>query len=97
MMGVAASLEIDEQGTCRSARLVYLNAAPVPFLASGTAALLVGEKWGDPLVKEAAQSASREINPSGDVHASIAFQRHLASELTRRVLAQVYQIPEGVA
>jgi aerobic carbon-monoxide dehydrogenase medium subunit len=97
MMGVAASLEIDQQGTCRSARLVYLNAAPVPFLATQTAALLRGEKWSLELVETAANSAAQEIDPAGDVHATIAFQRHLAAELTRRVLAQAYQISEGAA
>jgi len=37
--------------------------------------------------KQAAAAAQQEIDPLGNVHASVAYQRHLATVLTRRALA----------
>ena len=39
-------------------------------------------------IAAAAEQAKQEIAPVGSVHASIDFQRHLASVLTRRALKQ---------
>jgi carbon-monoxide dehydrogenase medium subunit len=37
-------------------------------------------------IRAAAAAAERELDPPGNVHASKAFQRHLAGVLTRRAL-----------
>ena len=88
MMGVSAVLELDASATCRSARLALLNAARTPVNAKLSAHMLVGEKLTPAIIEAAANQASKETNPTGDVHTSVAYTRHLAGELTARTLQQ---------
>ena len=89
LMGVAALVTLDENGVCRQARLVYLNAGDGPVDAKDAAAILKGQVPGDDVMESAADSASqKEINPFGNIHASSDFQRHLARVLTRKALRQ---------
>jgi aerobic carbon-monoxide dehydrogenase medium subunit len=89
LMGVAALVTLDENGVCRQARLVYLNAGDGPVDAKDAAAILKGQVPGDDVMESAADSASqKEINPFGNIHASSDFQRHLARVLTRKALQQ---------
>jgi carbon-monoxide dehydrogenase medium subunit len=87
MMGVAALLTLDEDGKCKQARLVYLNAGDGPIEAKEAEKLLEGETLGDNSIESAAALASeKEINPFGNMHASADFQRHLAKVLTQKAL-----------
>lgn len=87
LMGVAALVTLDEAGTCRQARLVYLNAGDGPMDAKESARLLEGRAPDESAIDAAAESASRdEITPFGNIHASPEYQRHLARVLTRRAI-----------
>lgn len=87
LIGVAALITLDERHQCRGARLVYLNAGETPLVAHKAASLLVGQSPTDELFQAAANVASQEeIAPSGDIHASVAYLRHLARVLTIRAL-----------
>jgi carbon-monoxide dehydrogenase medium subunit len=86
-MGVAAVVQLDEDGVCREARLVYLNAGDGPVLAPQAAAILGGRRIDRTSADEAAaHAAAKEISPSGNLHATPAFQRHLARVLGRRAI-----------
>jgi carbon-monoxide dehydrogenase medium subunit len=92
LMGVAAVVTLDEQGACRAARLVYLNAGDGPVNARNAAALLQGQAPSPAVIEAAArQAADNEIEPTGNVHASPEYQRHLARVLTRRALALAFE------
>jgi CO/xanthine dehydrogenase FAD-binding subunit len=92
MMGVAALVTLDESGKCKFAKLVYLNAGDGPVDAAEAAQLLVGERVNDALIESAAVHAGeKEINPYGNMHASVDFQRHLAKVLTRQTLQKAVQ------
>lgn len=87
MMGVATSLTLDENGKCKSAKLVYLNAGDGPVDAVESVKSLIGEKLNDTLIESVASYASeKEINPFGNIHASVDFQKHLAKSLTQKTL-----------
>jgi carbon-monoxide dehydrogenase medium subunit len=87
MMGVAAYLEIADDGTFSNARLVYLNAGDGPVRAREAENILLSEKPGPDLFASAAgKAAEDEIDPFGNVHATVEFQRHLARVLTLRAL-----------
>ena len=89
MMGVAVLLRLDGEGVCASARLVYLNAGDGPVDSHEAAASLIGSKPTAAAFEEAADIASqKEIDPFGNIHATVDFQRHLAHVLTRRALEQ---------
>jgi carbon-monoxide dehydrogenase medium subunit len=87
LMGVAAVVTLDEAGRCERVRLVYLNAGAGPVLAPQAAAALAGQDPTPELLASAARlAAETEISPTGNVHATPAYQRHLASVLGRRAL-----------
>jgi carbon-monoxide dehydrogenase medium subunit len=87
LMGVSAWVVLDSEGICQDARLVYLNAGDGPVRAEKAEALLRGSQPESDVMDEAATVASQEeIDPFGSVHATEAFQRHLANVLTRRTL-----------
>ncbi|HTP11202.1 MAG TPA: xanthine dehydrogenase family protein subunit M, partial [Anaerolineae bacterium] len=88
LMGVAAWIALDDHGTCREAHLVYLNAGNGPIEARSAAQLLQGQEISDKAIEAAAVAADREIDPTGNVHCTPAYQRHLAHVLTRRALLQ---------
>jgi len=92
LMGVAVLVTLDESGKCKQAKLVYLNAGEGPTEAKEAENLLVGESINDKLIELAAAVASeKEINPFGNVHTSIDFQRHLAKVLTQKALKVAIQ------
>ena len=92
LMGVAVLLTLDEDGKCRHAKLVYLNAGDGPVDAKEAAQLMTGEVVSDELIHSVAALASeKEITPFGNVHASAEFQRHLAKVLTQKTLKQAVE------
>ena len=95
LMGVAALVTLDEAGKCNDAKLVYLNAGDGPVDAKQAAQLLHGETLTEKMIDEAAEFASqKEINPFGNIHTSIEFQRHLANVLTKNALKQAMKRAE---
>jgi len=87
--GVAALVTVDGEGVCRQARLVYLNLGEIPRVAYRAAALLIDQPLSPELIAEAAnQAAQEEIDPTADIHATVAYKRHLAEVLGRRALQQ---------
>lgn len=86
-VGIAALVTLGEDGRCREARLVYLSVGDAPVEATAAAGLLAGTDLGPEAVAAAADKASRdEMDPRGDIHATLEFKRHLARVLTGRAL-----------
>jgi CO/xanthine dehydrogenase FAD-binding subunit len=95
LMGVATLVSLGEDGKCKKAKLVYLNAGDGPLDALEAANSLLGDKINDNLIESAAQHASEnEITPFGNVHASPEFQRHLAYVLTKKALKRALRRAE---
>lgn len=91
MMGVAVEVEMNGGGVCKTARLVYLNAGDGPIQTMNAASMLSGEQPTPEVIAAVAnEAADNEIDPFGNVHATIEFQRHLARVLTQRALAQAF-------
>lgn len=89
LAGVAATVMLDTQGRCQAARLVYISVGERPINAAGAAQLLLGNELTDESVSAAAEHAAAvEIDPSGNIHASAAYQRHLVRVLTRQALRE---------
>ncbi len=95
LMGVAALVTLDENQVCEQARLVYLNAGDGPLEAKEAAQLVEGKAFNEDLIGSAAALASeQEINPFGNIHASVEYQRHLANVLTKKALKIAVQRAE---
>jgi carbon-monoxide dehydrogenase medium subunit len=91
LVGVAAVVTVDPEGRCTAARITLLSVGEGPVAATGAAAGLVGEKGDEGVIRAAAATAAtRDIDPPGDIHASVPYRRHLARVLTQRVLRRAF-------
>ncbi len=95
-VGLAAGVSLDEAGRCREARLVFLSVGGQPVEAREAARLLEGAPPSAEAVAAAADKASQdEMEPTGDIHASSAFKKHLARVLTGRALRLAFARAKG--
>ena len=90
LLGVAAVVTLGDDGTCTGASLALCNAGDTPVSAARAARSLVGTRVRETEINDAATTASREIDPPANVHATAAFRRHLAGVLTRRALQTAF-------
>ena len=85
--GVAAIVTLDESGYCRLARLVFLNVGEIPMVARQAATAFAGHIPSPNLITDIAMHATRnEIDPTGDIHATANYRRHLAFVLGKRAI-----------
>ena len=91
LVGVAVAVSLDAKGLCQRARMVFLSVGDNPMVAHKAAESLQGQAPTPEAIRAAAQiAASDDIDPGGDIHATAAFRRHLASVLSRRALEQAF-------
>jgi CO/xanthine dehydrogenase FAD-binding subunit len=96
LIGVAAVVQLDKNGSCKEAKIVFLSAGDRPEQAHQAAELLKGQKPTTEAIQAAAEiAASADIDPGSDIHASAEFRRHLASVLLRRALREAFKLAEG--
>jgi len=89
LVGVAATVTLDGDGRLEDARIVLMSVGPGPVAAVKARQRLLGEAPGEALVAEAAKVAAQEdVDPPGDIHASVPYRRRLAEVLTRRALTE---------
>jgi CO/xanthine dehydrogenase FAD-binding subunit len=86
LAGVAIALTVDDDKRCAGARIALCGAGDTPVDASAAAAALTGCMGSDAEIDEVATSVRSIIEPPGNVHASGAYQRHLAGVLVKRAL-----------
>jgi len=90
IVAAAASVTLNNDGTCKEARIVLGNAAPVPLRVKRAEELLVGKKYDEALFAEAGNIASEDCEPVADIHASEAHRRHVIGVLTKRMLKKAW-------
>ena len=98
LVGVAATVALDEAGNCADARVALISVSDGPVLAGQGAATLIGEAPGPESVRAAvAAAAEHDVDPPGDMHASAEYRRHLVEVMTRRALETAFArvMPEG--
>lgn len=92
LVGVTTAVTLDTTGKCSDAAITLLSVGDGPVMAEGGMKLLVGETVTDDLIDAVAdQVANHDIDPTGDIHASVEFRRHLAKVLTKRALIEARQ------
>ena len=98
LAGAAVVVTLDEKGKCREARIALVSVGDVPMLAKKAIKALVGEKPTADVIKEAAEAAgTKDCDPPGDIHASVAYRRQLATVLTRRALTRAVDRASGAS
>jgi carbon-monoxide dehydrogenase medium subunit len=92
LVGVAAVVQMNEEGLCTGARVALLSVGDRAMLAERATAVLIGQRPSPELIRSAADAAAaNDIDPSSDIHASARYRRHLATVLTRRVLTRAFE------
>jgi len=82
-----AALWMAQDGTVADAT-IGLTALGLEGLAADAAAVLIGERPSEDLFAEAADLAAAASSPVEDQRGPVDYKRHLAGELTRRVLGR---------
>ena len=88
--GVAATLTVDEDGTCSEARLALCGVGETPVDGSDAVQALIGQAVTADSIAAVVADVRDALTPAGSVHATADYQRHIAGVLTRRVLAQAH-------
>jgi CO/xanthine dehydrogenase FAD-binding subunit len=88
LVGVALALEMDPAGACRTARLALTGVGAGPVRAVQAERCLAGRVVTAAVVREAAESAAKEIDPADDLHATSHYRRRLAAALVEDAARQ---------
>ncbi|MBR0752014.1 xanthine dehydrogenase family protein subunit M [Bradyrhizobium jicamae] len=87
LAGVAAVVTLDAQGCCAQLRLALCGVGETPVDASAAAASLIGQPCTGEAIEAVAVDVQGTIDPSGNVHATADYQRHIAGVLVQRAIS----------
>ena len=76
---------------CRDVKIVMSAVAPIPLFARKASEFLKGKKFTDSLLKEAAEIAAGETNPTSDLHASAEYRKELVKVLVKRATRKAFE------
>ncbi|MFQ5675872.1 MAG: FAD binding domain-containing protein [bacterium] len=92
LVGVAAVVTLDAKSQCQQAKIVLLSVGNAPVEAAQAEQALIGQKPTPAAIRAAAEiSGEKDIDPPGDMHASVAYRRHLAKVLTEQALKAAFE------
>jgi carbon-monoxide dehydrogenase medium subunit len=89
--GVAAVVQLDDNGVCTKAGIGLTNVNAVPMRAERSEQALVGSMLGESDIARAAQYAAEDCNPSADLRGDEDYKRHLVGVITKRMLNRAIQ------
>jgi carbon-monoxide dehydrogenase medium subunit len=85
---VAAQVTLDGSGSVQRAGIGLTNVGPTPIKARKAEEFLRGKKLDDANIRQAAQLAADDAQPSSDLRGPAEYKKGLVKELTRRALAR---------
>ena len=94
-VGVATSLELDDNGGITSAGIALTSVYPQNLKVVEAEQALVGHAPSDDLFAEAGRIASEACDPASDIRGSATYKRHIVDVFTRRGLAKSLDIAQG--
>jgi carbon-monoxide dehydrogenase medium subunit len=86
LAGVAVFYDPDTAGKARNVHIGVIGMGDRPARLTQAEATLEGRVVGDTSIKAAAEAASAEVQPSGDIHAGPEYRRALVGTLLERAL-----------
>jgi carbon-monoxide dehydrogenase medium subunit len=87
LAGAAAVVQVGDDGTVVSARIVLTGVGSTPVRARAAEESLIDATPSSDAWAAAAAATRAEIDPSSDLHATADYRRHVAGVLVERVLA----------
>jgi CO/xanthine dehydrogenase FAD-binding subunit len=91
LAGIAATVTLDEARRCSNVRLALCGVGETAVDASHAAAALIGQTCTPGAIEAVAAGVRDAIAPSGNVHASPDYQRHIAGVLAMRAIGTAHQ------
>jgi CO/xanthine dehydrogenase FAD-binding subunit len=88
LVGVAATVTVDEAGVCTAGALALTGVGPTPVVGRDAVRTLVGAKPTPAAFEEVGRRIAERLRPDGDLHASSEYRAQLARVLTGRALAR---------
>lgn len=95
LASVAAVVTRSEDGVVHRCRLVASGVAATPQRLLAAEDVVLGSQLEPAALAAAQQAVQREVNPTGDVHASADYRRQLVAVLARRALAATGEQPQN--
>lgn len=89
ILGVAATMDIDERGECRDARVVLTAVASAPKVIPEATTLLQGRRVTKELIDAVADAAAKTAHPLDNADLDYWYRKRMAKVYTQRALAQL--------
>jgi carbon-monoxide dehydrogenase medium subunit len=87
-VGVAAQVTLDGTGVCRAVGIGLTNVGATPIKAARAEDVLVGKPMNEQQIRQAAQLAAEEAQPSSDLRGPAEYKVSMVRELTKRALVR---------
>ena len=97
IVGVAAMVRLDADGTVAEVRVGVSGVEGVPLRVPAAEAVLRGEVSTEATIEAAAQAVVTAVNPTTDIHATAAYRAHVAGVLARGALLAAAARAQGEA
>jgi CO/xanthine dehydrogenase FAD-binding subunit len=91
LVGAAATVALDSAGACSNARIALFGVAPTAARSPSAEQALLNQKPDERAIAAAASEVVKDIDPPGDVHASVEYRKYVATNLVRRALTEAVQ------
>ena len=91
LVGAAATVALDSAGACSNARIALFGVAPTATRSPSAEQALLNQKPDEQTIAAAASEVVKDIDPPGDVHASVEYRKYVATNLVRRALTEAVQ------
>ncbi|MFQ5777923.1 MAG: FAD binding domain-containing protein [Terriglobia bacterium] len=91
IVGVAARVELTDEGACGTARVGLTGVAAKAYRATAAESDLVGQTPNKTRIAGAARKAAQGVEALSDLHASARYRAAMAEVFTRRALTAAFQ------
>jgi carbon-monoxide dehydrogenase medium subunit len=88
VVGVAAAVTLDKQGTCTKASVGVTGAGTKAVRAKGVEAGLTGKKLDAATIEAAAQKAADGVDVQADLQGSVEYKSHLCRVFAKRAVTE---------
>ncbi|MBM2806230.1 MAG: 4-hydroxybenzoyl-CoA reductase [Deltaproteobacteria bacterium] len=96
ILGVAATMDIDERGECQHANVVLTAVASAPKVVAEASTLLQGKKITKELIDMVAAAAAKISHPLDNADLDYWYRKRMAKVYTQRALAHLAGIEEKI-
>ena len=91
VVGCAAVVTLDSDGTCTAASVVITGASVKPTRTSAVEAALVGKKLDEATIAEAASHAADGLELVSDIHGSKSYRAQMATVMAKRAITRAVE------